>query len=37
MAKGFAQKEGIDYEDNFYPTLKWGTIYTLLALVAHNR
>jgi hypothetical protein len=37
VAKGYAQKEGIDYEETFAPTTKWATIHALLALVAHNR
>jgi hypothetical protein len=37
VAKGFAQKEGIDYEETFSPTTKWATIRAFLALDAHNR
>ena len=36
MAKGFAQKEGVDYEETFAPTAKWTTIRTLFALAAQN-
>ena len=36
MAKGFAHKEGIDYEETFCPTTKWGSNRTLLALETHN-
>jgi vacuolar-type H+-ATPase catalytic subunit A/Vma1 len=36
MTKGFAQKEGIHYEDTFSSTTKWATIHTLFSLVAHN-
>jgi hypothetical protein len=34
LAKGFTQKEGIDYEETFAPTAKWATIHTLFALAA---
>eukprot|EP00253_Pinus_taeda_P026080 PITA_26080 len=36
VAKGFAQKEGVDYEETFAPTEKWATIWTLFALAAQN-
>eukprot|EP00253_Pinus_taeda_P033219 PITA_33219 len=36
VAKGFAQKEGVDYEETFAPTTKWATIQTLFVLAAHN-
>eukprot|EP00253_Pinus_taeda_P034037 PITA_34037 len=36
VAEGFAQKEGIDYEETFAPTAKWATIRTLFALAAQN-
>ena len=32
VAKGFTQKEGVDYEDTFVPTVKWTIIRTLFAL-----
>jgi hypothetical protein len=32
VAKGFAQREGIDNEETFAPTTKWATIHVLLAL-----
>jgi hypothetical protein len=36
MVKGFAHKEGIDYEDTLAPTTKWATIRTLFSLATHN-
>eukprot|EP00253_Pinus_taeda_P035334 PITA_35334 len=36
VAKRFAQKEGVDYEETFAPTAKWSTIHTLFALAAQN-
>ena len=36
VEKGFAQKEGVDYEETFAPTTKWATIRTLFALAAQN-
>ena len=36
VEKGYAQMEGIDYEETFSPTAKWATIYTLLSLAAHK-
>ena len=36
VAKGFAEQEGIDYDETFAPTAKWNTIRTIINLVAHN-
>jgi len=36
VTKGFAQKEGIDYEETFTPTTEWNTIRVVIALVAHS-
>jgi hypothetical protein len=36
MEKGFAQKEGVDYEETFSPTTKWATIHTLFSMEAQN-
>eukprot|EP00253_Pinus_taeda_P021376 PITA_21376 len=36
VAKRFAQKEGVDYEETFAPTAKWATIRILFALAAQN-
>jgi hypothetical protein len=35
VAKGFAQQEGIDYEETFPPTVKMVTIKLVLALAIH--
>jgi hypothetical protein len=37
VAKEYAHKEGIDYEENVSPTLKWTVIHALLSLAAMNR
>jgi hypothetical protein len=34
VAKGFAQKEGIDYEETISPTSKWNTILMVINLAA---
>eukprot|EP00253_Pinus_taeda_P034893 PITA_34893 len=36
VAKCFAQKEWVDYEETFVPTTKWATIWILFALAAQN-
>eukprot|EP00253_Pinus_taeda_P026476 PITA_26476 len=36
VAKGFAHKEVVDYEETFSPTTKWDTIRTLFPLAAQN-
>jgi hypothetical protein len=36
VGKGFAQKEGVDYEETFAPTEKWATICTLFSMAAQN-
>eukprot|EP00253_Pinus_taeda_P006635 PITA_06635 len=36
VEKGFAQREGVNYEETFAPTAKWATIQTLFALAAQN-
>lgn len=36
VGKGFAYKEGVYYEENFYTTTKWVTIQTLFALKTQN-
>jgi hypothetical protein len=36
VAKGFAQKEGVDYEETFSPTTKWATIRTLFSMATQN-
>ena len=34
MARGFSQKEGIDYEDNFSPVAIYTSIRSIMALTA---
>ena len=34
MARGFSQKEGIDYEENFAPVSRYTSIRSILALTA---
>ena len=36
VVKGFAEKEGVDYEENFSPIEKWATIWTLFALATQK-
>nr|GFB99815.1 hypothetical protein [Tanacetum cinerariifolium] len=36
IAKGFTQKEGIDYHDTFAPVAKMVTVRAMLAIVIHN-
>ena len=36
VEKGFAQKEGVDYEESFSPTKKWATMYTLFSMATQN-
>ena len=37
VARGFQQKEGVDYNEIFAPVVKWSTILLILALAAkHN-
>lgn len=36
MAKGFAQKEGVEYNEIFSPVVKHTSIRVLLSLVAHG-
>ena len=33
VAKGFSQKEGIDYEETFAPVAKYSSIRTIISLV----
>jgi hypothetical protein len=36
VAKGFSQREGIDYEETFSPIAKMSTIHLILAMVAQQ-
>jgi len=36
VAKGFTEKEGVDYEDTFPLTTNWATILTLFSLATQN-
>ena len=33
MAKGYTQREGLDYEETFSPVVRFASIHTILALV----
>lgn len=35
MAKGFSQRDGVDYEEISAPTMKISTIHLLLAITTH--
>ena len=35
VAKGYSQKEGVDYDDSFAPTARYSTIRNVLALSSH--
>lgn len=37
MAKGFTQKEGVDYHETFAPVAKMVTVSALLAIAIHNQ
>ena len=37
VARGFSQKEGIDYDDIFAPVARYTTIRSIIALVANAR
>ena len=36
QGKAIAHKEGIEYEETFFPTTKWAIIHTLLSLDTQN-
>jgi hypothetical protein len=36
VARGFQQREGVDYQDIFAPVVRWSTIRTIVALAAKN-
>jgi hypothetical protein len=36
VARGFEQRQGLDYEETFAPVVKWGTLRTILALAAQR-
>ncbi len=35
VARGFEQKEGLDFQKTFAPIIKWSTIRSVIALVIH--
>jgi hypothetical protein len=35
VARGFEQKEGLNFQETFIPIIKWSTIRSVIALVAH--
>ena len=37
VARGFSQKEGIDYEKTFYPVVRYTSIITIMTLEAKKR
>ena len=37
VARGFSQKEGIDYEDTFAPVARYTSIRTIMALAAQTK
>ena len=34
VAKGFSQKEGIDYEETFTPVARYSSIWTIISIAA---
>ena len=36
VARGFSQKEGIDYEETFAPVIRYTSIRTIMALAFHG-
>ncbi len=36
IIQGFQQMEGIDFDKTFAPIMKWGTIWSIIALAAHS-
>lgn len=37
VAKGYTQQFGVDYDQTFSPVVKYGSIQTVLAIVARKR
>ena len=35
MAKGYTQKEGVDYEETFSPVMRFASVQLILAIVAN--